>query len=79
MQPYLKPQSEWLFGDPNSPGRIRRGHLDELGFSHYLEQLEGSRACLEPILSRCIRFGVAIRHVIEFTFVHLRSVLRPSY
>ncbi|KAM7542357.1 hypothetical protein Aperf_G00000006733 [Anoplocephala perfoliata] len=62
VEPYLKPQSEWLSSDPNSPGRILRSHLDELGLSQCLQQLERSPVGLDPVLSRCIRFGVAFHH-----------------
>ncbi|VDN97014.1 unnamed protein product [Rodentolepis nana] len=62
VEPYLKPQSEWPPDKLNSPGRILRSHLDELGLIQCLQQLERCPAGLDPVLSRCIRFGVAFHH-----------------
>nr|CUU98975.1 hypothetical transcript [Hymenolepis microstoma] len=62
VEPYLKPQSEWPPDKSNSPGRILRSHLDELGLFQCLQQLERCPAGLDPVLSRCIRFGVAFHH-----------------
>lgn len=59
----------------NSPGRILRSHLDELGLNQCLQQLERSPAGLDPVLSRCIRFGVAFHHAGEFTLMNLRFVV----
>nr|CDS23045.1 DNA polymerase theta [Echinococcus granulosus] len=89
VKPYLKMEDEWPPKEPNDYGRTLRKQLNEIGLNECLQQLERSPAGLDPVLSRCIRFGVAFHHagltieerdVLEMAFRkgHLRLLIATS-
>ncbi|KAL5107880.1 DNA polymerase theta [Taenia crassiceps] len=62
VKPYLKVEGEWPPKEANDYGRTLRKQLNEIGLNECLKQLERSPVGLDPVLSRCIRFGVAFHH-----------------
>ncbi|CDS39524.1 DNA polymerase theta [Echinococcus multilocularis] len=89
VKPYLKMEDKWPPKEPNDYGRTLRKQLNEIGLNECLQQLERSPAGLDPVLSRCIRFGVAFHHagltieerdVLEMAFRkgHLRLLIATS-
>lgn len=73
MKPYLKVEEEWPPEETNDYGRTLRKQLNEIGLKECLQQLERSPAGLDPVLSRCIRFGVAFHHAGAFIPICLLS------
>uniref|UniRef100_A0A0R3WBF7 DNA-directed DNA polymerase n=1 Tax=Taenia asiatica TaxID=60517 RepID=A0A0R3WBF7_TAEAS len=89
VRPYLKVEEEWPPKEANDYGRALRKQLNETGLNECLQQLERSPAGLDPVLSRCIRLGVAFHHagltieerdILELAFRkgHLRLLIATS-
>ena len=78
MKPFLQPQEMWPLEGVDHPGRIIRKHLNETGLKECLLQLERSPAGLDPVLSRCIRLGVAFHHAGELGSERIAAVNRSA-